>query len=446
MARKTRTSERARAGEPNPGRSSRIVADPEEAGKRTGLVGKARARFFSAPGLTLPPTPSGAHTPPMSSVQVRDASEAEPLARSLAGSRRFALDCEAAGFHRYSDRLCLLQVTTEDDTFIVDPLSFDPSDLLRGPLEDPEVEIVMHGADFDLRLLDRDLDIRLHGLFDTQVAAALLGESALGLQALLESRLGVSLSKKYQRADWAERPLKEGMLDYAADDTRYLRKLADLLREDLRTAGREAWAVEECRALEESATAPTDEEPEDVVVRVKGARDLTPREVTALREAIDWRDEIARARDRATFRVVGDPALLEAVVRRPLSDSELAAIKGFPKALARTDGDELLRRFDHVAQLPDDELRPYPRRPRGGGPGRPSPEVEELAEKLKNARNRRAEALGLDRGTLLPNALLLAIAQAAPADEQALFAVEGIRRWQVEAVGAQLLEVLGARR
>jgi ribonuclease D len=383
----------------------------------------------------------------MSSVQVRDASEAEALARSLAKSRRFALDCEAAGFHRYSDRLCLLQVTTDDDTYIVDPLSFDPSELLRGPLEDPGVEIVMHGADFDLRLLDRDLGVRLRGLFDTQVAASMLGESALGLQALLESRLGVSLSKKYQRADWAERPLKEGMLEYAADDTRHLMKLADLLREDLRATGREAWAVEECRALEESATEPAEEEQqEDVVTRVKGARDLTAREVTALRAALDWRDEIARARDRATFRVVGDPALLEAVVRRPLDGAELAAIKGFPKVLARTDGDDLLRRFDHVAQLPDGDLEPYPRRARGSGPGRPPPEVEALAEKLKSARNRRAEQLGLDRGALLPNAILLAVAVAAPSDGQALAAVDGIRRWQVDAVGDQLLEVLRARR
>jgi len=383
----------------------------------------------------------------MSFVQVRDASEAEPLARSLTASRRFALDCEAAGFHRYSDRLCLVQITTDDDTYIVDPLGFDPSAILRGPIEDPAVEVVMHGADFDLRLLDRDLGIRLRGLFDTQVAAALLGESALGLQALLESRLGVSLSKKYQRADWAERPLKDGMLEYAADDTRHLARLGDILRDELRAAGREAWGEEECRALEESATAANgDDPPEDPVTRVKGARDLSAREVTALREALDWRDGIARERDRATFRVVGDAAILESVVRRPLSGAELADIKGFPKSLARSDGDELLRRFDHVAQLPDAELQPYPRPVRRGGPGRPSPEVEALAERLKAARNRRAEQLGLDRGTLLPNATLISVAQAAPKDEGALFALNGIRRSQVEAVDAQLMEVLRTRR
>lgn len=304
----------------------------------------------------------------------------------------------------------------------------------------------MHGADYDLRLLQRDLGTSLRGLFDTQIAASLLGESALGLQALLESRLDVSLAKKYQRADWAERPLSEGMLDYAAADTRHLMPLADLLARDLRERGRDAWAEEECRVLEETATAPReDEEPEDPVVRVKGARDLTPREVTALRSALEWRDGLARARDRAVFRVVGDGPLVEAVLRRPVDVQELAAIKGFPTRLAQADGDGLLERFDHVAQIPDEALRGYPRSGRRGPP-RPPPEVEALANRLKRVRNRRADELGLDRGTLLPNATLTAVAVRAPRDEGELARVDGIRRWQVEAAGAVLLEVLNGGR
>ena len=188
-------------------------------------------------------------------VHITDEAQAAGLRDDLRGSRRFALDCEAAGFHRYSDRLCLLQVTTDAATYIVDPLAFDTAELFRGPLEDPTVEIVMHGADYDLRLLDRDLGIRMQGLFDTQVAASILGESALGLQALLEGRLSVTLSKKFQRADWAERPLTEGMLDYAADDTRHLMKLADLLVADLEVAARHGLGLEECRALEANALA-----------------------------------------------------------------------------------------------------------------------------------------------------------------------------------------------
>jgi ribonuclease D len=379
----------------------------------------------------------------MSYVHVREESEAGALAREMASSRRIALDCEAAGFHRYSDRLCLMQVTTDNETYVVDPLAFDPSELFRPVLEDPNIQIVMHGADYDLRLLDRDLGIHLRGLFDTQVAAALLGEEALGLQALLESRLGVTLSKKLQRADWAERPLTDAMLEYAADDTRHLISLADLLQHDLDEANRGAWVAEECRALENNATgaAVQDQEPPDPVARVKGARDLSPREVSALREALEWRDALARRRDKAPFRVVGDQPLIEAVLRRPLDTRELTSIRGFPKGLARAEGVDLLGRFDRVAQLPDAELVPHPR-PQRRGPGRPPPEVEELAEKLKVARNRRAQELGIDRGALLANALITAIATKTPSDEASLAQVDGIRNWQVEAVGSALLEVL----
>ncbi|HUP51464.1 MAG TPA: hypothetical protein VM198_03235, partial [Longimicrobiales bacterium] len=136
----------------------------------------------------------------MSHFHIQSPSDAEGLRAELAGTRRLALDCEAAGFHRYSDQLCLLQLSTERSTWVIDPLAFDPSELLRKPLERPDVRVVMHGADFDLRLLRRDLDIGLRGLFDTQIAAQLLAEEGLGLSALLESKLAVRLSKKYQRA------------------------------------------------------------------------------------------------------------------------------------------------------------------------------------------------------------------------------------------------------
>ncbi len=352
------------------------------------------------------------------------------------------MDCEAAGFHRYTDRLCLVQVSTERQTYIIDPLGFDPSEILRDALERPDVPVVMHGADFDLRLLRRDLGIRIGGLFDTQIAAALLGEEALGLAALLESRAGVRLSKKYQRADWAERPLAEEMLEYAANDTRHLARLANVLEGELAAAGRTAWVEEECRALEATGDASAEpEEPEDLVVRVKGARDLSARQVTAVREALEWRDEIARSRDRALFRVVGDGPLVEAVAARPQRVEDLAGIKGFPAGLARTEGAELLRRFQRVVQLPDEDLRPYPKQSRRG-PGRPPPEIEALADRLKTVRNRKADELGLPRGTLLSNAVVLAVARTAPKDLEALSAVDGMRRWKAEVLGAELLDVI----
>lgn len=379
----------------------------------------------------------------MTYVLIDGPDRADELRHSLSTSWRIALDCEAAGFHRYSDRLSLLQLSSTERTFIVDPLAFDPTEVLKGPLEDPEVEVLMHGADYDLRLLDRDLGIRLRGLFDTQVAAAMLGESSIGLAALLEKHLGVSLAKKYQRADWAKRPLPDEMLDYAASDTRHLHELAAILRRELEARGRLHWALEESRALEEVRWE-EEEDGEDPVLKVKGARDLPPRDVTALREALAWRDRIARERDRAPFRVAGDPALVAAAQRRPRSLDELSGIKGMNPRLVRDTGRDLVERLGRVEAMPEGSLEPYPRRERNG-PGRPPPEVEALAERLKSARNRRADELGIDRGALVPNAMLLEIARVRPRDEDELRAVPGMRNWQVEAMGDALLAVLEGR-
>lgn len=366
---------------------------------------------------------------------------ADALSRALEGETSLALDSEAAGFHRYSDRVCLLQLSVDGRTFLVDPLAFDPSELLRPALEDPGVEVLMHGADYDLRLLDRDLGIHLQRLFDTQVAASLLGETGLGLSALLERHLGIQLPKKFQRADWAMRPLTGEMLEYAAGDTVHLHRLSSLLRERLEEAGRLTWAEEEFRRLEEVRWEEPDED-RDPVLRVKRAWELGLRPVARLREALVWRDGQARARDRAPFRVAGDPALVAVALDNPTTPDALARIQGFPPALARSaPGQELLDRLARLNALPDSALVPHPPRERRGA-GRPLPEVEELAEKLKGVRNIRAESLGLDRGTLLANGVIVDIARLAPGSLDELRAIPGIRSWQVDVVGDELLVAL----
>lgn len=349
-----------------------------------------------------------------------------------------ALDCEAAGFHRYSDRLCLVQLTTVDGVdYILDPLAFDVRALLREPLEDPSVQVLMHGSDYDLRLLDRDLSINLAGLVDTQAAASVLGERSLGLAALLERYLGIELQKKYQRADWAKRPLPDDMLDYAASDTRHLHALVGRLQEELARTERVAWAREEFRELERIRWDGDDDA--DPVTKVKGARDLAPRQVALLREALAWRDGIARRLDRAPFRVASDQILMDVVRQRPGDVHELGRMKGMNGRLAHAEGDDLLDRLARVDALPDGEIRGYPPREPGDGRGRPPPEVEERMDRLKAVRNARATALDLARGTLLPNATLMEIAWVEPRTEEELRAVPGVKGWQVDAIGDDLL-------
>ena len=378
----------------------------------------------------------------MTLIHVQSLQNCEVLKADLTSARHIGLDCEAAGFHRYSDRLCLLQLTTEHNTYVIDPLGFNPSDLIRNALENPKVSVMMHSADFDLRLLRRDLGIRVTALFDTQIAAQLLGEEALGLASLLESRFGLKLSKKYQRADWAERPLSDGMLNYAANDTRHLARLAEVLKEELAVAGRLEWFEEECFALESAARAVTEPEArEDPVVRIKGARHLSLRQLAELREALEWRDKIAKNRDRALFRVIGDAPLIEALAARPKSVSDLTNVKGFPTKLAAEEGRDLLDRMKAVAHLGESELQPYPK-PERRGPGRPSPEVIALADTLKITRNRKAEELGLPRGTLLANTVVLEVARAAPKTLEELLGVQGMRRWKAKILGEELITMI----
>lgn len=367
----------------------------------------------------------------------------EGLARfgdALHAAGSIALDLEAAGFHRYSDRVCLVQVTLPTaGNWVLDPLAVDVSATLRPVLEDPGIPVLMHGSDFDLRLLQRDLDISLRGLLDTQIVATLIGEPGIGLAALLEKYVGVELAKKYQRADWAKRPLKQDMLQYAVSDTAWLHRLTRKLVVKLEQRGRGAWASEEFRMLE--SIRHTEDEDVDPATRVKGARDLTPRELERVRAAWEWRDAIARREDRAPFRVASDAVLLDVAVDPPASPDDFARRKGVNGRMARSEGNDLLAALRRADAVPDSDVRRYPK-PETTGRGRPSPDVEALASRLKEVRNRHAESLGVDRGALLPNAVLLEIAFERPKQVSDLDRIDGIKQWQIDTVGEEILTVV----
>ena len=157
-------------------------------------------------------------------------------------------------------------------------------------------------------------------------------------------------------------------------------------------------------------------------------------------DRIIWRDEVARARDRAPFRVAGDPALLEIVQERPGDVSALARVRGFSPQLAERSGRELLDRLERTDRLDDSELVGYPRGP--SGPRRPPPAVEEVANRLKVIRNEVAETLGIARGVLMSNTVILEIALVHPSSVEELTQIEGVRRWQVETLADRFLAAL----
>ncbi|MEP6905011.1 MAG: HRDC domain-containing protein, partial [Gemmatimonadales bacterium] len=287
------------------------------------------------------------------------AEQVEMFLDDISGVREIAIDTEGASFHRFVDRIYLLQITTRERSAVIDPLPIGAPAGLGKILEDPSAEVVFHDADYDLRLLHQDYGWHVNNIFDTRIAAQLLGIKSFGLAALLDQFFEVKLDKKHQRADWSLRPLTQGMLDYAAQDTRYLLDLRDELRSRLEKLGRLEWAREEFDRLEGTRWDPDDGS--QAFLRTKGARDLTRRELALLRELVPWRDSVARDLDRATFRVMGNEVLLEIARTAPKNVQQLATLKGMPRGILDRGGAAILSAVQRGLEVAEEHLPRFPR-------------------------------------------------------------------------------------
>jgi len=360
--------------------------------------------------------------------------------RSIAGVEQLAIDTEGASFHRFIDRIYLLQLSTRDQSAIIDPLPIGVPQELGTLLEDPKVEIVFHDADYDLRLLRQDYGWQARNIFDTRVAAQLLGIRAFGLAALLEKYFGVKLDKKHQRADWSMRPLTPDMLEYAAQDTMHLLGLRDRLADQLVHMRRWEWAREEFARLEQ--TKWEDEEQATAFLRLKGARDLNRRELAVLRELVTWRNDVARRADRATFRVLGNEPLLEIAHTKPTTREALASIKGMPRSLLDRAWTDILAAVKRGTSLPDAELPRFPKAVRWER----DPDFDLRVSALRTARDAAAIRLDMDPGVLCSRDRLEAIARRNPATIEAMREIPEIRQWQVNELGADFLAALAPHR
>ena len=363
---------------------------------------------------------------------------AEAIA-ALSREPRVAADTEAASFHRYRDRIFLIQLSSPTRTEIIDPLALADLSPVGTLLGNAAVEKIFHDADYDLRTLDRDYGFRARRLFDTRIAAQLAGEPAVGLAALLEKYVGVKLAKEHQKADWSRRPLPAAMLAYAAADTEHLPALREALRARLLALGRLAWAEEEFTHLEDLRWTGT-AVGEDGFLRIKGGKTLPPRQLATLRELYAWRESVAAEQDRATFRIIGNDALLAVAKALPRAAADLRGIVGLPDSLASRHGTALVGAVQRALALPERELPRVERTPRQPR----DPAVEARVERLKAARNRVAAELGLDPGILAARSSLEAVARAQPLPKDRAGLARGgeLRRWQVEALGDALLGAL----
>ena len=247
------------------------------------------------------------------------------LAERLAREPRIAFDLEANGFFSYPERICLIQVGFNGEAFLVDPLAIDDMEPLGKILADPNIEKILHSADYDVRSLDRDWGFNINGLYDTSIAAAFVGMERLGLGTVAQELLGIELpkSKRLQRANWGLRPLTEEAVNYAAGDVLHLMELRDLLGKRLAEKGRTEWAAEECTRL--AGVRFNVQDPELAFLSVKNSKGLDGKALAIMRSLHAYRMSEALRRDVPPFKVVSDAVLVD-ISEDPTQ--ELAKVKG----------------------------------------------------------------------------------------------------------------------
>jgi ribonuclease D len=385
-------------------------------------------------------------------------SDLESLAKKLSKEAVIAVDIEADSLHHYSPRVCLIQISTTENTYIIDPLSTEAIAPLGPLLAGRKTKKVFHGGDYDLRSLYRDFSIAVRNIFDTMVASQFLGEKEVSLAAVLKARFDLTLNKKYQKADWSKRPLTNDMLVYAARDTDHLVSLYHQLAHELDSKGRLDWVEEECAVLSVVCSTPNKAPwacgPEagdssrqklknatgnlPLFNRFKGAGTLPRRDLAVLEELLAFRDRTARKQDRPPFKVFGNNLIKKLVTTKPTDLSAIERIPGLPRNFMKRYAKNAVAAIKRGLSIPNNRLPAYPRTPR-----RPrNPKKQARLLRLKAWRDDKAKAFALDPGILCSNALLDAAAEWHPKNVHGLKTVPGMKKWQVKVLGKEMIRVM----
>jgi len=368
---------------------------------------------------------------------ITDAGRFSEVTALLGRETEVAVDLEMDSLHHYQEKVCLIQISTRSESWLIDPLALKDLSPLAAPLGDPGILTVMHGADYDIRSLHRDFGIEVCNLFDTMIASRFLGLTEFGLAALLKARFNVELNKKYQKADWSKRPLSAEMCAYATADTAYLLPLFDQLRGELTEKSRLSWLEEECHLV---CQARVSEKEGPLFLSSKGAGKLKGRSLAVLEELLQLRDQLARELDRPPFKVFSAETLQEAAEKRPRTLSELAVIKGMTPGQIQRHGESILGAVSKGLALPEEQLPRFPRQRKD----EPADGTKERLKRLKSWREQQSSLLGLEPGVLAPNWLLESVADAYPVALDDLNTVAGMREWQKGLYGRDLLAELAA--
>ena len=351
------------------------------------------------------------------------------------GARAIVIDTESDSLYHYHQKVCLIQVATEaGSSYLLDPLEGFPVEALRVLFENRDLTKVFHGADYDIALLKAKAGIRVRNIYDTMIAAKFLGRTEVGLQATLRDELGLTISKGNQKDDWSARPLSEEQLQYALTDVNHLLDVVAKQRAALEEKGRLHWVQEECAALESLNGLPDKTDPREVFRDVKGVAALPPRGLAIFQELIACREHIADELDLPPFRVAVNEALLSLAHTEKDGGKEAVLNNIRRREYADRFHEAVLRGLE----VPEAEI---PKLERGRRIELPLAQQRRVAA-LKEWRKAASARIGLDLSLVIPQRLIDKIAEANPASIEALSAVEGLRRWRVEAFGEEILRAI----
>ena len=360
----------------------------------------------------------------------------DDVARALDTADRIAIDTESNSLHVYRETVCYVQICTGTKVFLIDTIAVRDLSPLAPAFTDPEKLKILHGADYDVVCIKRDFDIGLDPIFDTMVAAQMLGYDKLGLAALVERHFGALLDKSLSKHDWGRRPLEERYVPYLIDDVIYLEDLHDILDRDLEEEDFIEEAELEFERVARQEWSGTEEVDPDRFRKIKGARDLDHLGLATLSGLYLLRDRFAREANLPPFRILGNEQLLNAARRRPRNLRDLKSIRGFTDRVLRKIGHEVIETIK-TANTDDVPVRP-PRKPR-------PPEVQvAIDEGLRAWRRDVCEESGLHSLVVLPNHVIDRISVARPSDLDELAGIEGLGNKRLERYGNAILDVVDA--
>lgn len=354
------------------------------------------------------------------------------LADTLAAQPQVAVDTESNSLFAYQEQVCLIQFSIPADDYMVDPIALPDLSVLGKVFSNPKIEKIFHAAEYDLICLKRDFDFQFNNIFDTMQAARILGRTNVGLAAMLESEFGIAIEKKYQRANWGERPLSSAMLAYARLDSRYLIDLRNRLNAELEEKGLLGLAQEDFQRVSLVDPGATELEP-PIYWRINGSQKLTPSQNGVLQALLEYRDHQARRADMPPFKILSNQTLMQIAEELPLTWEALADIPSLSSRQRDRHANGLLAAIKHgllTSPLP----RPVNHRP--------SEAVLERLETLRDWRKETARKLEVESDVVLPRDVMELIANKAPATRNGLCDLMQEVPWRFEHYGDQILALI----